>query len=204
MTGYETRGRTAQKLRTRNALKAAATELIAAGEQPTVLQVAESAGISKSTAYRYFPSQELMYAEILLTATVGADRRAMDAAAGSEGDATTRVDRVVRADHIFTTKHQHALRTGLRAYLLLVDSFPEAPLEPSNRVRYMTTALAPLGDQLSVVAMRRLVAALTLCVGVEAALITQVACGLSVEESEGVKRWAAAALLSAALDDGCA
>lgn len=182
----------------------AATELIAAGEQPTVLQVAEAAGISKSTAYRYFPSQELMYAEILLSATVGADRQDVDAAAGREGDVAARIDRVIRADHELTVKHEHALRTGLRAYLLLVDSYPDAPLEPSNRVRYLTTALAPLADRLSAVAMRRLVAALALCVGVEAALITQVSCGLSTEESEEVKRWAPAALLRGALDDASA
>jgi hypothetical protein len=35
---------------------------------------------------------------------------------------------------------------------------------------------------------------------VEAALITQVSCRLSPEESESVKRWAAAALLRAALE----
>jgi AcrR family transcriptional regulator len=201
MADYERGGRTGQKLRTRRALKAAATELIAAGGRPTVLQVAEAAGISKSTAYRYFPSQELMYAEVLLTATVGADREKVAAAAAAGGDAADRVDRVIRADHAFTADHGHALRIGLRAYYLLIDSYPEVPLEASNRVRDLTTALAPLADRLSAAAMRRLVAALALCVGVEAATITQVACELSAEESEEVKRWAAAALVRAALEE---
>lgn len=201
MADYGTGGRTGQKLRTRHALKAAATELIAAGERPTVLQVAEAAGISKSTAYRYFPSQELMYAEVLLTATVGADREQLAAAAAGEGDAATRVDRVIQADHAFTAKHGQALRVGLRAFFLLVDSYPDVPLETSNRVRYLTTALAPLADQLSAAAMRRLVAALALCVGIEAAMITQVNCQLTAEESQEVKRWAGAALLRAALDE---
>jgi AcrR family transcriptional regulator len=199
--GYETRGRTGQKLRTRNALTSAATELIAAGGQPTVLEVAEAAGISKSTAYRYFPSQELMYSEVLLAATVGADREAVDAAARSEGDTAARLDRVIRADHSLITKHEHAFRTGLRAWVLLIDSYPDVPRVRSNRVRYLNTALAPLRDRLPAAAMRRLVAALALCVGIEAALVTQENCGLSAEESEQVKRWAAAALLQAALDD---
>ena len=55
MVGYEGVGRTSQKQRTRKALKDVATELIAAGKQPTVAEVAEGAQISKSTAYRYFP-----------------------------------------------------------------------------------------------------------------------------------------------------
>jgi AcrR family transcriptional regulator len=201
LPGYETVGRTGQKLRTRNALKAAAAELIAAGRQPAVADVAEAAGISKSTAYRYFPSQELMYAEVVLAATVGDDRQRVHEAAQGEGDAAARLDRTIRADHTFTKKHERALRAGLRAYLLLIEEHPEATLEPSHRVRYLTAALEPLADQLPDAAKRRLVAALSLLVGVEAALITQVNCGLSADESEGVKRWAADALLRAALQD---
>ena len=201
MLGYETVGRTAQKLRTRNALKNAASELIAAGEQPTVAEVADKAGISKSTAYRYYPSQELMYAEVVLTATVGSDRGRVYEAAEGDGDATQRLDRVIRADHAFTMKQEHALRAGLRAFLLLIDRYPEAPREPSHRVRYLTTALRPLADRIPAPTMRRLIAALSLCVGIEAAMITQVNCGLSAKESEEVKRWAATALLNAALHD---
>jgi AcrR family transcriptional regulator len=199
--GYETRGRTGQKLRTRNALKAAATELITAGQQPTVHEVADAAGISKSTAYRYFPSRELMYAEVLLSTTVGSDRQRVYAAAQSDGDAASRLDRVIRADHAFTEKHEHALRAGLRAFLLLIDTYPDAPIEPSHRLRYLTTAMEPLAGQLPPDATRRLVAALSLLVGIEPALITQVSCGLTAAESEDVKRWAAASLLRAALQD---
>ena len=201
LPGYETVGRTGQKLRTRNALKAAATELIAAGQQPTVNQVADTAGISKSTAYRYFPSRELMYAEVLLTAAVDSDRQHVYAAAEGEGDAAHRLDRVIRADHAFTAKHEHALRAGLRAFLLLIDSYPDAPLEPSHRVRYLTTAIEPLAGQLTPEARRRLVAALALVVGIEPTLITQTNCGLTPAESEDVKRWAAGTLLRAALHD---
>lgn len=201
LPGYETVGRTNQKLRTRNALKTAAIELIAAGRQPTVNEVAEAAGISKSTAYRYFPSRELMYAEVLLSATVGSDRQQVYAAAEDQGDAAHRLDRVIRADHVFTAKHEQALRAGLRAFLLLIDTYPDAPLEPSHRVRYLTTAIEPLAGQLSAAARRRLVAALALLVGVESALITQVNCGLTAAESEDVKRWAANSLLRAALHD---
>lgn len=199
MVDRERQGRSNQKLRTRHALKAAASELIAAGERPTVLQVAEAAGISKSTAYRYFPSQELLYAEVVMNAAVGADLQEVAAAAVGGDDAAARVDRVVRADHAFTTKHEHALRMGARAFLLLLDTYPDVPLERSNRVDQMTTALAPLADRLPAAAMRRLVSALSLCVGIEAATVTQANCGLTAEESEDVKRWAAAALLRAAL-----
>ena len=49
-------GRTAQKARTRDALVAAARQLVTSGVTPTVEQAAAAASISRATAYRYFPS----------------------------------------------------------------------------------------------------------------------------------------------------
>ena len=62
-TGYEESGRTAQKARTRNALLDAARDLLALnGEVPTVEDAAAAASISRTTAYRYFPSQAALLA----------------------------------------------------------------------------------------------------------------------------------------------
>src|SRR5712692_508003 len=54
---YELTGRTNQKNRTRSALVAAARQLVAQGVTPTVEEAAAAASISRTTAYRYFPSQ---------------------------------------------------------------------------------------------------------------------------------------------------
>ena len=59
-TPYEAGGRSAQKARTRDALIAAARDLVAAGVTPTVEEAAEAASISRTTAYRYFPSQRAL------------------------------------------------------------------------------------------------------------------------------------------------
>src|SRR6478735_8205780 len=61
-TAYEQHGRVAQKRRTHEALVAAARDLVARGETPTVEAVAEAASISRATAYRYFPSQRSLLA----------------------------------------------------------------------------------------------------------------------------------------------
>src|SRR3954467_8410969 len=76
MTGQEKNispapGRVSQKNRTRAALVAAAREMVEAGNQPTVSDAAEAAGISRATAYRYFPAQELLLAEVALFAVGG-------------------------------------------------------------------------------------------------------------------------------------
>ena len=51
---YELNGRIDQKRRTRDALIAAARDLVADGATPTVEGAAEAASISRTTAYRYF------------------------------------------------------------------------------------------------------------------------------------------------------
>src|SRR4051794_28460872 len=61
-TAYEAHGRTAQKRRTREALTAAARDLVAAGDTPTVESAAAAAGMSRTTAYRYFPNQQSLLA----------------------------------------------------------------------------------------------------------------------------------------------
>ena len=62
------KGRAAQKLRTRQALMDTAVELVKAGRRPSVSAVADQAGVSRATAYRYFPSQDLMLSEAKIRA----------------------------------------------------------------------------------------------------------------------------------------
>src|SRR5262245_43307539 len=61
-TAYELNGRTNEKRRTRDALVAAARSIVAEGRTPTVEEVAEATAISRTTAYRYFPSQRALLA----------------------------------------------------------------------------------------------------------------------------------------------
>src|SRR5438128_6526088 len=68
-TAYTDSGRKQQKQRTREHLLDAARRLIDSGDTPRVEEVAEAAGISRTTAYRYFPSQtELLAAAFPETA----------------------------------------------------------------------------------------------------------------------------------------
>ena len=57
---YELTGRRRQKSRTREALIAATRELMADGATPAVEDAAAAVGISRTTAYRYFPSQRAL------------------------------------------------------------------------------------------------------------------------------------------------
>src|SRR5687768_9370088 len=74
---YIDTGRTRQKRRTREAMLAAVRELLAEGTSPTVEQAADRAGVSRTTAYRYFANQrELIVAcfpETEATSLLGPD-----------------------------------------------------------------------------------------------------------------------------------
>ncbi|MGI8404284.1 MAG: TetR/AcrR family transcriptional regulator [Thermomicrobiales bacterium] len=202
MSSYESSGRMNQKHRTRAALMAAATEFVRRGETPTVAQVAEAALISKSTAYRYFPSQEALVAEALLNAVNQTDLEAVYIAARTPGTVGERLDAVVRADHALVLKHELAFRTAVRAMLVpRADDLADVPRRPGNRLRYLADALAPLEDRLGPERLEQLVTALAMCVGMESIMVTADICRLPPEPAERVKRWAAAALLHAALDE---
>src|SRR5258708_20227767 len=80
---YEQGGRTNQKHRTRNALVAAARELVAQGVTPSVEEAAALAAIARATAYRYFPNQRAL----LVAAHPEIERRSLLPEPAPEGPA---------------------------------------------------------------------------------------------------------------------
>src|SRR5262245_29357977 len=111
-TAYEEVGRVRQKRRTREALVAAARELVADGLTPTVEDAAERASVSRTTAYRYFPSQAALLATAhpeIVTTTLLPDP--------APTDVTARLEVVVAhvTDMVVATEAQQ--RTMLRLSL---------------------------------------------------------------------------------------
>jgi AcrR family transcriptional regulator len=74
---YLKTGRTNQKARTRDALIAAARQLLAEGRTPTLEEAAAEAYVGRTTAYRYFPNSRSLLAatfpEIEMDSLLGAD-----------------------------------------------------------------------------------------------------------------------------------
>lgn len=200
LAGYESFGRRKQKQRTRDALKAAAGQLIAEGEMPTVTAVAERAAVSRATAYRYFPNQDALIAEVLLDQALGDGLKAVDEAARSQATAEARLASVVNADHDLVTRHEATFRSAIRA-MMVRDPVEDASVQrrPGNRLRYLAEAIRPATRRLGKERTERLVAALAMCVGLESILVTKDVCGLADDEAVLLKQWAAGALLSAAL-----
>jgi AcrR family transcriptional regulator len=109
-------GRVAQKTRTRTELLRAARELRALGRVPAVAEVADSAGISRTTAYRYFPTQELLLAEAAADPLIEGVRQAI-ARAETKTDVLERVELVFRELTALMIRHEPELRTLLKIAL---------------------------------------------------------------------------------------
>jgi AcrR family transcriptional regulator len=150
-----------QKNRTRKALLNAAAELVRQGREPTVAEVAEVGEVSRATAYRYFPTQESLLAEMRMFAPEGPIEmfdRVLETA-----DPVERVGVLARQVSEWAFQNEPALRTWLR---LSLD--PETGVQrPGHRTRWIAEALEPLQGKVDAAALERLSNALTMLLGID-------------------------------------
>jgi AcrR family transcriptional regulator len=192
---YELNGRIDQKRRTRDALIAAARELVARGETPTVEAAAEAASISRTTAYRYFPNQRALL--VAAHPETGAASLLPD---NAPDDAAARLDLVVDRFTRSNVENEAQQRTMLR---LSLEADPveraQLPLRQGRAIKWIEEALAPLHTKMSDAAVHRLALAIRSATGIEAlAWLTDVA-GLSRRDARRLMRWSAQAMLQSAM-----
>jgi AcrR family transcriptional regulator len=191
-TSYELNGRVAQKQRTRDALIAATRALVADGRTPTVESAAEAASISRTTAYRYFPSQAALLAAAHPEITM-ASLLPPDAPAGVVDRLETVVARVT--DLVRDSEPQQ--RTMLRLSLDPGRSGSELLLRQGRVIGWLEDALAPLADDIGAAAVHALAVAIRSAIGIEAYVwLTDVA-HLSPDEAVATMRWTARSQLDA-------
>jgi AcrR family transcriptional regulator len=197
-------GRERQKGRTRKALLAAAIELLATGQTPSITEVADAAEISRRTAYRYFPTQEQLLVEAALEGLRPSIVDAVETpASGQPDDAETRLDRTVLALQRGAIANEQLLRTMIRLTVSRPpptdQTHPAEPRRGYRRIEWIELALAPVRKQLGKKRFERLVSALTVCLGIDALIVLRDLRGLSDAEAEAVSLWSARALLRASI-----
>ena len=192
-------GRVNQKRRTHRAIVDAAVDLIAEGRTPSVAEAAERALVSRTTAYRYFPTQQSLLVEAALAAAASPLDHIFEQATGSI-DVGVRVDAVAVAFNREVAEREAEFRLMLRIYL---DQWlAEGELvRPGRRLEWIDEALRPLRDQLGEEARGRLTAALAMVMGIEAYVVARDVCQLAPPDAQRVMRWAAKALLEAATSE---
>jgi AcrR family transcriptional regulator len=199
-------GREQQKQRTRQALIDAYSALLRdGGEPPSVAQVADKAGISVATAYRYFPNPKSMRSDAAVSAT--RDFPTFDEVLANAGD-----DPLVRVELLIRTigRLQFAdepvwrgvLQATLERWFAQWEKGGEmVPVRSTARFDGVRLALRPLADELPPEEFLRLVHAVMLVCGLEALVATRDAAGLEPEEAIDTMVWAAQALIRSARAD---
>lgn len=194
-TAYEETGRSRQKQRTRNDLLAAARELIAAnGSAPTIEETATAASVSRTTAYRYFGSQEAL----LLAAFPAIDRPSL-LPDDIGDDPRTRLLAAVEAfiDEVLDTEPQQ--RTMLRLALDRATTSDQLPLRKGRAIGWFEDALAPALPRLGKAEVRRIAISVRSAVGIESLVWLVDVAGLTRKDAKAVMLTTARALVADAL-----
>jgi AcrR family transcriptional regulator len=193
---YETIGRTNQKQRTRQALIAAARDLITAGHEPTVESAAAAADISRTTAYRYFPNQKALV--LAANPEIGADSLLPS---GAPTDPAGRLEIVIDTFTQLVADSELQQRTMLRLSLDPDAGARRLPLRQGRAIGWIEEALTPLQGQLSPRELRRLTLALRSATGIEARVWLMDVAQLSSEQATQLQRWTAHAIYRSAVNE---
>jgi AcrR family transcriptional regulator len=191
-TPYEATGRTQQKTRTREALVDATRTLLAEGSTPQVEDAAERAGVSRTTAYRYFPNQR----SLLLAAH---PRISPDTLlpAGAPQDPAARLDAFMAAFTRYNFEWEPQLRTSLR--LSLEQTGAQPALRQGRAIGWIEDALEPVRRSHPAVDVHGLAVAIRSATGIEALIWLVDIAGQSRDQAAATVRRTAHALLDAAL-----
>lgn len=202
MSGERQDPRANQKARTRAAIVEAAQQLRAeAGETPAVAEAAARAGVSRATAYRYFPTQEALEVEV---ADIGPDVMATEEALANlaTDDLEQRLWTLVDEFNPGVVANEEHFRRALWVYqdtwLRSRRNGDDHPaVREGRRMRWLERVLEPL--DLPDDDKRRLQSALALTLGVDSIVVMKDVCRLDDDEALAVLRWTAIAILRAAL-----
>lgn len=191
------------RARTRRLMIDTATRLMRSGATPSVSEVAEAAGVSRATAYRYFPSQSAMVHAVVAqglgpilswTSTSG------DAEERVAGLIETGLPRIEAFEATFKAALKFALEQWGRQEAGTLGAEPH--FVRGHRIDLLRDALKPLYGKLAPTEIDRLAQALSLVFGVEALIVLKDIWGLDGKSARDVSLWAARALVRTASADG--
>lgn len=192
---YESTGRVNQKARTRGALIAATRDLLAQGVLPTMERAASAAAVSRTTAYRYFPSLQ----ELIVAAYPQVERRSLLDASPPE-EPVARLQIVAQNQSRRILENEAEMRTVLRLSLQGVRP-PELPMHRGLRIAWIEDALSPLRGRMPEEDLQRLIHGIGATLGIEAFVwLTDIA-GVSREQAAAIIESNALALLRSAIAD---
>lgn len=191
---------TGASARTRELMVRTAVGLMQAGRTPSVSDAAEAAGVSRATAYRYFPSQSALVEAVVdhaLGPILEWDSPSEDAEERVSDLLSSSNDRIMEFEATFKA----ALGLSLAQWAQTRSgAWPPGPrFQRGHRILLLERALTPVSDRLSEAEFGRLAKALSLTFGLEVILVLKDIWAVEVDEMQDVAVWAARTLVRAAL-----
>ena len=177
--------------RTRRLVVETASRMMREGASPSVSEVAEVAGVSRSTAYRYFPTQGAMV-QAVVSEALGAILAWRSDRVGPE----ERVASLFAASFPRLLEHEATFRAALRQSLEPGDGLGGGR---GHRVELLRRAIRGVDADFSEAQVTRLAQALSLTFGIESIVVLKDIWGLDDAEVQSVTAWAAQAMIRAAL-----
>lgn len=172
------------------------------GHIPGVAEVALRAGVSRATAYRYFPSRSA-----LVTAVIDASLGPVRQLADDKQTGRQRVHDLFRRTFPRFKEFEPQLRAAAQLALEQwslerAGLLEEEPYRRGHRVRILEHAVAPLEAELPAATVRKLQRALGVVYGIESYTVLKDIWGLGERDIERTALWMADALIDAAEREG--
>ncbi len=190
------------RARTRRLMLDTAIALMQRGDTPSVSDVAEAAGVSRATAYRYFPSQAALVHAVVdegLGPILSWQPEGDDAEARIADLLALSMPRIVEFEATFKAALKLSLEQWAKSRAGTLGEEP--PFKRGHRVDMLQLAIAPLKNKLPEAKFLRLARALSLVYGLEVLIVLKDLWGLGFEETRDVADWAAGALVRAAVSE---
>lgn len=169
------------------------------GATPSVSETAEAAGVSRATAYRYFPSQAALV-QVVVDEGLGPiltwRSDSLDAGQRVGELIGTSLPRIDDFEATFRAALKLSLDQWARRHAGTLGAEP--CFTRGHRVDLLKEAIAPLRARLSTGHFDRLAQALSLVFGVEVLIVLKDIWGLDSVAARDVAQWAAAALVDVA------
>lgn len=174
------------------------------GHIPAVTEIAAASGISRATAYRYFPSRSAV-----VTAVIEASLGPVRELAPDQLDGRERVTALFKRTFPRFKEFEPQLRAAAQLSLEQwaqerAGLLQEEPYRRGSRIRILEHALAPFGPTLPKAVRDRLHQALSIIYGIEPYVILKDIWGASNRQVEGTALWIAQALVDAAIREAAA
>lgn len=187
-----------KRLRTRRQLIAEGMKLARHGSVVSVAEVAAAAGVSRATAYRYFPTHSA-----LIDAIVAESLGPVRGFESEQSDGMRRIRDLFEQTFVRLSEFEPQLRAALQVALdhwarEKSGLLSEEPFRRGNRKDILTRAARPLETMLGKRTHERMLKALSLVYGIESYVVLKDIWGASNKEVHAVALWVAEAILEKA------